>query len=113
MSEVLQGEAVAEAVDAEPAPEPDYRKSFLRWGGGSYLLVTALLFAASLHKTGGRVVYLIDDPAIHLSLAGNLAHHGTWGVVPGVFQSASSSPLWTLLLAGYLWVAGGLRSIGI
>ena len=58
-------------------------------------------------------MYLIDDPAIHLSVAGNLAHHGTWGVVPGVFQSASSSPLWTLLLAGYLLVASGLRSIGI
>ena len=64
-------------------------------------------------QTGGKIVYLIDDPAIHLTLAENLAHHGTWGVVPGTFQSASSSPLWTLLLSGFVGVASGLRAIGI
>jgi len=113
MSQALESDQTDPGSDAPAGPDPDYRRAFLRWGGGSYLVVTALLFAWSLHKTGGQIVYLIDDPAIHLSVAGNLAHHGTWGVVPGVFQSASSSPLWTLLLAGYLLVASGLRSIGI
>lgn len=113
MRQVLVDEAAEEHSDLDPTSEPDYRKPFLLWGGSAYLVVTALLFAASLHRTGGRVVYLIDDPAIHLSLAGNLAHHGTWGVVPHHFQSASSSPLWSVLLAGYILVASGLRSIGI
>jgi len=104
-----------------PAPEPadqvvdpaEYRTSFFRWGAGAYLITTAALFTYCFTRTGGRIVYLIDDPAIHLTLAENLAHHGTWGVVPGTFQSASLSPLWTLLLSGFVGVASGLRAIGI
>src|SRR6476659_9382441 len=61
------------AADA-PAPEPaaqvvnpaEYRKSFFRWGAGAYLITTGVLFAYCLTQTGGKIVYLIDDPAIHL-----------------------------------------------
>jgi hypothetical protein len=45
------------------------------------------------------MVYVLDDPAIHLAIARNVAEHGTWGVVPGHFESASSSPVWTVLLS--------------
>ncbi|HEX7135972.1 MAG TPA: hypothetical protein VF228_25560 [Iamia sp.] len=55
--------------------------------------------AACLRVSDGRLVYVLDDPAIHLSIARNLAEHGTWGVVPGHFESASSSPVWTVILA--------------
>ncbi len=62
-------------------------------------MVTGVVLAACLRVSDGRLVYVLDDPAIHLSIARNLAEHGTWGVVPGHFESASSSPVWTVLLA--------------
>jgi hypothetical protein len=37
-------------------------------------------------------------------MASTLLHHFTWGVQPGVYQSASSAPVWDLLLAGSMWV---------
>jgi hypothetical protein len=73
--------------------------SFFRWAGGAYVVVTTWMVVGGLRVTGGRLVYALDDPAIHLSLATRIAKDGTWGVVPGVFQSASSSPVWTGLLA--------------
>ena len=75
--------------------------AFTVWGVAAYGVTLAGALVLALVVTGGRLVYVIDDPAIHLSIAGNLADHGTWGVEAGRFQSASSAPLWTLLLA--LW----------
>ncbi len=74
-------------------------RAFLRWALGAYAVVTAVVVAASLRVSDGRLVYVLDDPAIHLAIARNLAEHGTWGVVPGHFESASSSPVWTVILA--------------
>ncbi|MBD3167052.1 hypothetical protein GF324_10665 [bacterium] len=51
-------------------------------------------------------VYSIDDTYIHLAISKNLAEHGVWGVVPDRFTSASSSPLYTLLLAGLGGISG-------
>jgi hypothetical protein len=80
--------------------------SFLGWGLAAYLAVTAAAVAAIVWWLDGHFVYVLDDPAIHLSMADRIAHDGTWGVVPGEFQSASSAPLWTALVAGGLVVAG-------
>ena len=77
-------------------------RSFFVWGVASYLIVLGVVLALSLRQSDGHLVYVLDDPAIHQSVASNLLHHGTWGVVPGHFESASSSPLWTIVLAGYL-----------
>ena len=74
-------------------------RAFLRWAVGAYAVVTAVVLAACLRVSDGRLVYVLDDPAIHLTIARNLAEHGTWGVVPGHFESASSSPVWTVILA--------------
>ena len=74
--------------------------SFLRWGLTSYLVVVAVTTLATLLWLDGAWAYVLDDPAIHLSVADRLAHDGTWGVVAGRFESASSAPLWTVLLAG-------------
>jgi len=49
----------------------------------------------------GTFVYALDDAYIHLTIGRTLAEHGVWGVSPREFSSASSSPLWTILLA--LW----------
>jgi hypothetical protein len=67
----------------------------------------AVLYVATLVRTGGRWIYPLDDPAIHLSVARRLAYDGTWGVVAGQYQAASSSPLWTLILAPTQWVVRG------
>lgn len=84
---------------------------FFAWGVTAYIATTAMVLAWASRGTGGRMVYVIDDPAIHLSIAENLAHHGTWGVVPGHYESASSSPLWTLVLAIWVKVLPGPSSI--
>ena len=70
-----------------------------------YLALVAILLWLSLARTGGSFVYAQDDPYIHLALARTLADHGVWGIRPGEFASASSSPLWTLLLATF-WKLG-------
>jgi hypothetical protein len=101
-----------ESTETKPAPPsgPSPRAgalAFLLWGGTGYLIATFGVLLHALGRTEGRLVYVIDDPAIHLSVARNLAEHGTWGVVPGHFESASSSPLWTVLLAGWLRLMPG------
>ena len=63
--------------------------------------------AASLHRTDGRFAYVLDDGAIHISVGRTLAHHLTWGVQPGHFESASSSPVWTILVAITTLFPGG------
>lgn len=52
-----------------------------------------------LRNTGGIFMYPLDDPFIHMQVAKNLAFHGVWGINPQEFASASSSLLYTLLLA--------------
>lgn len=70
-----------------------------------YLALAGILLWLSLARTGGTFVYAQDDPYIHLAIARTLAEHGVWGIRPAEFASASSSPLWTLLLAA-LWKVG-------
>jgi len=63
-------------------------------------LMTGILESGVLRMTGGVFMYPLDDPFIHMQIARNLAFHGTWGINPGEFASASSSLLYTLLLSG-------------
>ncbi len=58
----------------------------------------------------GRFTYALDDAYIHLAIARNLGRSGVFGVEPGVHASASSSPIWSALLAlfaplGDTWLA--------
>lgn len=65
-------------------------------------LLLVLLGAVStlvLRATDGQLVYALDDAYIHMSIARHLAFDGVWGISADHFASASSSPLWTLLLA--------------
>ncbi|MEA2684173.1 MAG: hypothetical protein QOK05_2501 [Chloroflexota bacterium] len=66
---------------------------------GSYLLLLVILAGNAIVINHGHFEYVLDDAYIHLSMARNLVTTGTYGVVPGTYESASSSPLWTMLLA--------------
>jgi len=78
------------------------------------LIAALLLYAAMLgvvawigyHRTLGQMTYVLDDAYIHMALAKNLVLHGVLGATPFEFTSASSSPLWTLLLAAVYKITG-------
>jgi hypothetical protein len=76
-------------------------------GVASLLAVTAALAVGATVNNRGVFTYVVDDPYIHVTMARNLALSGTYGVVPGVYESASSSPGWVALLAGFIRVAPG------
>lgn len=59
-----------------------------------------------LERTGGHFIYTLDDTYIHMAMAKNFAAYGVWGVTRHEFTSATSSPLWTLLLAVVYRVGG-------
>jgi hypothetical protein len=59
-----------------------------------------------MKQDAGTFVYPLDDAYIHLAVSRNLALHGVWGISRYNFSGASSSPGWTLLLAGVIKVAG-------
>lgn len=59
-----------------------------------------------VHQTGGMFVYSLDDSYIHLAEAHTLAVYHLWGIGPFGFATASSSPIWTVLLATLERVAG-------
>lgn len=65
----------------------------------AFLAALATLAWRSI-QGNGRWVYTLDDPYIHMAMAKNLVAHGVFGVTRFSFSSATSSPLWTLFLAG-------------
>jgi hypothetical protein len=72
-----------------------------------YLAVVLGLLLAILHRDGGVFTYTLDDPYIHLALAGNLAH-GHYGINPGEASSPSSSIVWPFLLVPFAGSAWGM-----
>lgn len=52
-----------------------------------------------LKFTNGILSYPLDDTYIHMSIAKNLAQNNTWGINANQFSAASSSILYTVLLA--------------
>lgn len=61
-------------------------------------VVVYVLASALMHEVG----FPLDDAWIHQTYARNLAQRGEWAFVPGESSAASTSPLYTVLLAaGY------------
>jgi hypothetical protein len=54
----------------------------------------------------GIFVYPLDDPYIHMAMAKNLIAHGIYSPGTDSFAAASSSPLWTFLVAACFLVIG-------
>jgi hypothetical protein len=71
-----------------------------------YLAVVAALVTAAAARTGGGLVYPLDDTYVHMAIAKHTAVDGVWGVTSEQFTSASSSPLWTGLLAAVYAIFG-------
>ncbi|MFA5135579.1 MAG: hypothetical protein WC505_07395 [Patescibacteria group bacterium] len=68
--------------------------------------IVAVLLVVSIQKNDGKLIYAIDDPYIHMAIAKNLTAHGVWGPTPHEFASASSSIIWTLLIAASFLLCG-------
>ncbi|MDC1069095.1 hypothetical protein OAQ99_08040, partial [Candidatus Kapabacteria bacterium] len=71
----------------------------------------AIFFFYENASFGSKFVYALDDPYIHLQIAKNLAEFGTFGINAGNFESASSSPIWNLLLYGIIELFGNSDKI--
>jgi hypothetical protein len=63
-----------------------------------FLSVFLIEFRVMKH-TGGVFMYPLDDTFIHMSVAKMVAFHDTWGISANEFESASSSILYTIILA--------------
>jgi hypothetical protein len=71
-----------------------------------FWLVFAVMWMASVRRTDGHFVYVIDDTYITMAISRNVALHGVWGSSPEHFASCASSPLWVMLVAAVYFVAG-------
>ena len=84
-----------------------WRKGRVLWiAVAALLLPVAFIEYRVLQVTHGILAYPLDDTFIHMTVAKNLALDHVWGITTNSFQSASSSPLYTLLLAGMFKVFG-------
>ena len=72
----------------------------------SYIVMMAIVLAAIYSYTDFTVIYGLDDAYIHLSAASELAKQGILSIDGYSYASASSSPLWTFLLASIYFVVG-------
>jgi Dolichyl-phosphate-mannose-protein mannosyltransferase len=73
-----------------------------------FTVITGFYFFLGWNElpAGHRYIYPLDDVYIHLALARNFAEHGVWSINTSGFDSASSSILYTLMLAFFIKVFG-------
>lgn len=107
MATLVSNSVTVARARAAAAAAANRRATFLV-ATASLLATTAAMCLVTVILTRGTLTYIIDDAYIHLTMARNLALHGTWGMVPGEFESSSSSPGWVTLMAGLIRVAPGI-----
>lgn len=79
---------------------------FQLYSSAIYLAAQFLLIYISVAFTGGKLIYTLDDPYIHLALAESILEGG-YGINSGEYASPSSSILYPFLLAVGLFVGLG------
>ncbi len=80
-------------------PKAWWRESLIILGAALSVAIY-MLSAGAAHDPG----FPLDDAWIHQTYARNLAESGQWAFVPGEPSAGSTSPLYTLLLAGGYWL---------
>ncbi|MEZ6015973.1 MAG: hypothetical protein R3F49_12715 [Planctomycetota bacterium] len=80
-----------------PTPHSDPRRRFTLRLVAAWATLALALVAAALWACDGRLIYSLDDPYIHLSVAESILAGG-YGVNPGEYAAPSSSILYPLLL---------------
>ncbi len=76
------------------------RQKLMQWSILGAVVPTLVLIAMTLMKTGGVWEYALDDVYIHLAMSEQL-WNGGYGVNAGEYASASSSVLYSYLLAPF------------
>ncbi|MDN3695116.1 hypothetical protein QWZ06_24215 [Chryseobacterium tructae] len=71
-----------------------------------FLGVCTVYLLLMLSGTENYFTYILDDAYIHLAMAKNFALHGVWGITEYSFSSSSSSPIFTFLLSGFIYLLG-------
>ncbi len=71
-----------------------------------YCVVTSISIFLVLQRNHGIWVYPLDDTYIHMAIAKHAVQNGVWGVIRYEFSSATSSPVWTALIAVGFWLSG-------
>lgn len=71
-----------------------------------FLVIVAAVLPFTLAANEGHFSYSLDDAYIHMAMAKHLSQDGVLGMTQYAFTSSTSSPLWTLALAGVYAVFG-------
>ncbi|MEO8512931.1 MAG: hypothetical protein ABI543_05200 [Ignavibacteria bacterium] len=71
-----------------------------------FISFITVLLLISLYLNDWHFIYVIDDPYIHMTIAKNFSTLGLWAVNGMSFVSATSSPLWSLLISGLYFITG-------
>ncbi len=71
-----------------------------------FLSFTGVLLLISLYLNDWHFIYVIDDPYIHMTIAKNFSSLGLWAVNGLPFVSATSSPLWSLIISASYLITG-------
>ncbi|MGC2160834.1 MAG: hypothetical protein WA634_02895, partial [Silvibacterium sp.] len=100
----MQTHATIKERALQPASASLARVPATVWALALYLVGVILLLARSFVLADHHFIYALDDTYIHMAIAKHFAGVGVWGVTPFGFTSATSSPLFDLLLAsGYFF----------
>ncbi len=94
------------ATTAHHAPEPVRSGPWIGVIACVVMLLTMAALVVPAISRNGEFTYPIDDSYIHLAIGQNLAEQGVLGINPEEFSSASSSPVWPVLIAGSVLAVG-------